>query len=678
MQVSKIDGITKATTLDLDFHGIMELIATHGYSGSTFRDGHRSLQNFEQTNLVILDIDEELTLVKAEKRLNGYKYILALTRNHQKIKTTKTGKKKPACDRFRIILFLDGIITKKEDYKNTCHQLLTMFPELDTQCSEASRFFYASTEIYSYSDEGRLVTIAEYNAPKQSHTEQNSTGLLGNLSRNTKDFLANGAEEGTWNGRLFSASLDLNEQNYPMDIARTLLEAVDQPFDESDTATFESAYDREPKYAPRSNVLTIGGFDNTTGTGGTTPPPPATYEGLVIPFFESNLRVWLDTLFDMNNVAVDEKDNIVCNGKKMAFDFFRNTIYIATGESKKHKYDSKGEKVLDKFKNPVVISTSIANRGLVDSYINKWMDEEKFRIIQRVRDKIAYVADNGEVEKFVSFITTSNVKLTECVIKQFIYNVKIKLNRNHPKFILMPVFVGKQGVGKSLAVQKLLEPIKHMSAPVNFEIFKDSREFKGTFGEKLVLEFDEMSSAKKTDIEAVKNKITAERINYRVLGTTQNSTLFNMSSMIGSSNSTLIDLLYDDTGKRRFYEVICKIDAFWQDIEGIDSLALWQSVDINQPPPILDHLDELTEVQQGYKNLNSIEEFLIDEGLIPEGDDKTFNINRNELYKQYAEAMALQRRQPFSRNKFYDKCRMFLKEEESHSRIKNFIVREGK
>lgn len=673
MQLSKIDGITKATTLELDFHGIMELIGSHGYSGSTFRDGHRCLDNFEQTNLVILDVDDGLTLEEANKRLSGYKYILALTRNHQKIKYTKTGKEKPACDRFRIILFLDGTITRKEDYKNTCHALLATFPELDPSCSEASRFFYASTQIEAYSEHGRLVEISEYNQP--TSTREANTGRLGNLSAKTKDFLANGAEAGTWNVRLFAAALDLNEQNYPREAALAMLNGVDDELDDSDIATFESAFDREAKYSPRDNVLTIGGFDPPTG--GTT-PPPTSYEGMTIPFFSSGIRCWMDELFDCNSMKVDEKDNILINGRMMAFDFFRNLIYLSTGEAKRYKYDSKGELVLDKFKQPIVLSTAIAHRGVIDSYINKWMDEEHKRIVERTKEKISYVADNDEIAKYVRLITSSNLLLTEYVIRQFIYNVKVKLNRRHPKFILMPVFVGNQGVGKSLAVQKLLEPIKHLSAPVNFDIFKDSREFKGTFGEKLVLEFDEMSSAKKADIEAVKNKITAERINYRVLGTTQNSTLFNMASMIGSSNSTLIDLLYDDTGKRRFYELICKTQNFWKEIEQIDSLALWQSVDINQPPPILPHLDELTKAQQGYKNLNSVEEFLIDEGLVPDGDDVTFTIKRDELYKQYAEAMALQRRHPYTRNKFYSKCRFLLKEEETRSRVWSFIVREGK
>ena len=149
-----------------------------------------------------------------------------------------------------------------------------------------------------------------------------------------------------------------------------------------------------------------------------------------------------------------------------------------------------------------------------------------------------------------------------------------------------------------------------------------------------------------------------------------------MSSMIGSSNSTLIELLYDDTGKRRFYELICKTEGFWKEIDKIDALAMWQSVDINQDPPIFDFLDELTEAQKSYKNLNSVEEFLIDEDLIPEKGDTTFDIRRDELYKQYAEAMNLQRRIPFSRNKFYGKCRVLLKEKTVGSRIWNFEVRE--
>jgi hypothetical protein len=94
------------------------------------------------------------------------------------------------------------------------------------------------------------------------------------------------------------------------------------------------------------------------------------------------------------------------------------------------------------------------------------------------------------------------------------------------------------------------------------------------------------------------------------------------------------------------------------------------------PPPIREHLDELAAIQAGYKNLNSVEEFLRDEEFIPESEEKTVHIDRAQLYRQYADCMSLQKRRPYSRTKFYNICRTMLKEFEGRSRKSMFLVRE--
>jgi len=198
-KVSRISNNTKAKTVEVTFEILKGLMVSHDYSGSTFKNSHRNLENFEQTELIIIDVDKSLLLDEAKNRLEafGYKYILATTKSHQKEKRSKT-KVIPACDRFRIILFLDKPIFSTRDFKHTYLQLLTQFPELDSSCAEASRFFYPSVEIIASKDTGSLVIARE--APEQKKIElNNSSSKLGVLSNATQNFIDNGAEPGNWN-----------------------------------------------------------------------------------------------------------------------------------------------------------------------------------------------------------------------------------------------------------------------------------------------------------------------------------------------------------------------------------------------------------------------------------------------------------------------------------------------
>lgn len=118
------------------------------YSPFFFKDGTKKSENWnnENQNILILDIDDGLTIDKAKEIFKGFKYFICTTKSHQK------EKKGLVCDRFRIIL---PIINNPigDDYFSYMRNLEKMFSFIDVQVNTKTGAFlgFAKCE-YWYND----------------------------------------------------------------------------------------------------------------------------------------------------------------------------------------------------------------------------------------------------------------------------------------------------------------------------------------------------------------------------------------------------------------------------------------------------------------------------------------------------------------------------------------------
>src|SRR5207302_233324 len=115
-------------------------------------------------------------------------------------------------------------------------------------------------------------------------------------------------------------------------------------------------------------------------------------------------------------------------------------------------------------------------------------------------------------------VTGAEDALAVAVVMHFIWQVKRKLNGLKVDHHLMLVLHGKQRSGKTEATKALLKPISLLiDMPGDLTILGDERQvfrqeqFYVTF-------FDEMAKADKVNVDALKNRITTERVQWRVLG----------------------------------------------------------------------------------------------------------------------------------------------------------------
>lgn len=102
--------------------------------------------NNSEQNLLILDIDDGLTIDEAKNMFMRYKYLIATTKSHQKEKKGKV------CDRFRVIFESDNI-PNGDSYFKMMDFMKLKYPFIDEQVNTKTGAFlgYADCE-YWYND----------------------------------------------------------------------------------------------------------------------------------------------------------------------------------------------------------------------------------------------------------------------------------------------------------------------------------------------------------------------------------------------------------------------------------------------------------------------------------------------------------------------------------------------
>jgi len=559
---------------------LCDLIVNNDYSSIVFKDNYRKQENFISCEMIALDFDNypdepKLSLVDAIKTFSDYKCIISTSRNHQRVKDDK-----PKADRFRVILFTREPITKLQDYLTTWLDVAKRFPATDQKCKDGARFFYASQEVRFSNEHGKLIEVVHcVETPNTSHMVKTyAEGERGELSYNTMKFLKNGAPSGSWNHTLYLAARDFNEQLFTFDECVDELTKIDGYLDGSSMTTIKSAYSKPSKYPPRIRQKEM----------------PA-------------VEVWARDWLRENNVTLSYKDgDLTFNGMN------KNIKYITSRMVLDAKYWAEQNPIIDAKGNKK--QRIPYGQDAIEHCYTIWEEEQRRAIISEIRTLLEFnpsAAPNDSVEKWLRAVTGKCDKLDLAVFRHFIWQVKRKLNNMRVEWHIMPIFYGPSGSGKSRAIEKLFTIVDEVvNAPDSLTVLEDSRNAH-IFGKFFIIFFDEMSKAEKVNVESLKNKITSTTVSYRLLGTNSTVVETNTATFIGASNKSVLDLIYDPTSARRFWQITSleKCDATV--INSVDYLALWQSVDEAAETPITPYLEEILEFQRNELRVKSpVEQWL--------------------------------------------------------------------
>ena len=214
MRISYSTNITKDFQGDVapfeELHKVVTLSGYH-YTAHHFMQGYRSSANAIQgVNLVILDVDDGISLDSAKMLLKGYKAMFATTKSH----TDKN-------NRFRILLPLSHMVKLDADkYKQFMENVFAWLPfETDTATKDIARKWESFNGSHSYQD-GEMLDALLF-IPQTRKAEDLNNKVLSNTSLNNLErwfFLNTGS--GNRSNQLIKYALTLVDSGYIFDAVK--------------------------------------------------------------------------------------------------------------------------------------------------------------------------------------------------------------------------------------------------------------------------------------------------------------------------------------------------------------------------------------------------------------------------------------------------------------------------
>lgn len=539
-------------------------------------------------DLFAIDIDGGLALSDAVakcKELN-LRCIIGTSRSHQKEKHGLI------TDRFRIVFVIDPntplVVPSQVRPLFEAVQRLGGFPQ-DPACKDAARLFYPCQEIVYINEEGGYVQVPDItqSRSKQIQVVSGVGGQRLQLSKKSLKFIAEGAPEGSRNSPFVDMVHDAIQQQWSAEELFTYLgtngpEWMTSP--EYETKLYERYKNFVPTHPPR-----------------TTPPsaPSQKVEFLPLNAVKPYLIKWLED----HDIAVS----------------YNRTLYAKGGTTPLLAGDVVRKVVLD-----ISYINKAVSEKLIEYNLQEWIDEKRLAHLEAVRLDINNVDVEGgtkEIRKFLSVLKAGFNEIDVQVLRHMIWQVKRKINGLKTKHEMMLVLTGGQGAGKSTALRDyLFAPIGDLAySAADFNALSDQREGR-LFSDHYIVMFDEMSGAQKSDMERTKQIITSTVIKQRRMGTTSHDSLPMNATFFGSANNPLEMLIRDQTGMRRFYELV--VDAMkdtqprWPLLKQLDTKLLWACVSHEDEEAPIEAIMQDLRVKQEEIRDKSIVEYLLSEGTL--------------------------------------------------------------
>jgi len=346
-----------------------------------------------------------------------------------------------------------------------------------------------------------------------------------------------------------------------------------------------------------------------------------------------------------------------------------NNMPKTKGDANKLQVERYFKNMAVEFKGPADIKTAsnnIANLNDLEvdfriyAYDNKlvekefplayWKDlfnykikQERTTAFRKLAAELAYRPEKKEdgkaaLESFMYHLTGQHDPIDVVVMQQFLWLIKRKLNELPTSYHIMPILYGGQGTGKSTAIALLTKPLMAYTIKgKSVDFVTDERQFK-TMSEYFLVIFDEMAKANKVDINHLKNIITNDALTWRQLHTNNSASMSQNCTFIGSSNKSVSDIIIDDTGMRRFYQIDVKQNANFTELNKIDVKLIWESINEHQDQAytaVPEILASLTLKQEELRTPGSVEDFLSNCRYTKGTQASTDKVRLQEIFDEY-------------------------------------------
>jgi len=230
------------------FPNLSKVITSRVWSPIIWQNGKRSGDNFLSAGLCALDYDSPFeTIDNLKKLVCDIPHIIGTTYSHQKAKKKSSGLAEPGCDRMRLIMPFEYMITDRKQYLGNMKIISeTNFgTHADDQCLGAARLFYPCMEIVDVVTEG--YPLAVHNIPEIKYEE--TIYEPHELTAYMEVYLRSKIEDGERNKKTFMFAMDgFRTSHTTADICDMVLAsptykgAADDKLKREIRSTVESAY----------------------------------------------------------------------------------------------------------------------------------------------------------------------------------------------------------------------------------------------------------------------------------------------------------------------------------------------------------------------------------------------------------------------------------------------------
>ncbi|MFM6995041.1 MAG: VapE domain-containing protein [Sediminibacterium sp.] len=343
----------------------------------------------------------------------------------------------------------------------------------------------------------------------------------------------------------------------------------------------------------------------------------------------NNPRLYVREYLVRNGISVNERGEVVDNDMRRSFEIF-DTMYLDyLQQASKHN-------LREKTKIPHLRSlVSISPEKVLQKALLEYISLERARCRRLlIQSFCCQTESRDQLRLFIKAVTGECDENDFAVLSHWMWLVKVKMMEREHSNHIMPILFGKQGAGKTIAINKLLGPLNSFRLNIALDQATDERYFK-TMSENFVVVFDEMSGVSRSDIAALKKQITTDFNDYRPMGTNDIYKVRQSCSFIGTTNQPVAEQVIDPSGMRRFWQINCQDKLDWDAISSINYIEMWKGIDENKRDGyILDRINFINTKQEELKMKDDVLLFIEDNNLLPR-DTLTKKVSSFELYQEY-------------------------------------------
>ena len=340
-------------------------------------------------------------------------------------------------------------------------------------------------------------------------------------------------------------------------------------------------------------------------------------------------RSYVASYIEIKSIVINERGELKDGTGRDNMDIF-DTMYLDyLAQIRAHNAIEK-TKAANLRNNITPVQEKVLRKAL-NEIINNKKIEYRNKIIQSFK---CVTEDQTLVKTYVKALTGAENPDDIAVLSHWMWQVKNKMLDRNPSYHIMPIFYGKQGGGKTVAMTKLIAPINNFRLNISLDQMTDDRYFK-SMSENYVIVFDEMQGAERSDINALKKQVTIDYNDYRPMGTNDVFKVKQACSFIGATNRPVAEQIVDSSGMRRFWQVDCQDKLDWDTISSIDYDLMWKGIDENRTDGyILSQIDSISAKQEQMVAKDDLTVFMEELG-ISAGKGTFKDVPTSELYEEY-------------------------------------------